>query len=1071
MFEIISLGRMDFLLAVLNGLAILTADDGPAGYGGLVALGLIIGVVLALLRGIVTQKLELQYVLAGWLLFSCLFVPKTTVTVEDIYTGETTTVANVPLGPAAIGSITSTVGVTLADAFGTVFAVPSLTTTGYMDSLEIINAMRSMDYGAANDGDAANALNAVDLQRSMRAYLIDCVYYDMAMDLPTHDVTAAELRESTDLLTAIEVNSNTWFTTVYLVEGDQDGQTLTCDDAYTQLSTFVRTRFMPAWETYIASLLGLTDTSTQMQDALDAIFGVGRDAQTYMLNALIKRELELAEVGYHAQADNAAGVLMRVQAMEQRRTQWAAEQSLWAEMARPAIAFIEGFFYAVSPFMGFLFTLGAPGISLFSRYLLLAVWIQLWMPVLAVTNLYITIAASSDLQRIASGGTDPLTIVGLDSVWTETASWLAFGGSMVAATPLLTLILITGSYFALTRLTDRLAGADHVNERIQSPDIMAPAALAATGAMGMQTAAYTSDPMHGLHRTGLPNVLPSVNLSSDIRSSVQSAQAAQEQAAKDWTVAFSSGLDLSNQKGREQFISNLNSTGLAGSFSQSDAVVQRMAQSAMESAGAFRNWSQEERDQVQAAIGVAVQQGAGARGRAGIDEALSNVRSISDTQRKEIGDRIEKFVGTNSDEMAQLSEKVQQDASEGVSSRFFTAMRVEDATKWAEAQRDSKSASDSFERADSMSRSSMLRQDVKIQAIGYQSSTQGWDGELLRLVSAHKLDMSEVEDNAGYWSRSGAMDHNTALASAAALALAEGPHAARVELAEALADHGFGTPHMELGDPMHGHEIGDRAVTHGSASHAVSSEVSRLNPSLRTSVRNDVYDKVASESELDTRGRAAAESFFAGKKEGNVAKVQSALSDLDRVINAQRAEHFESTFEETRGFLKAVQDFDLAGQFGEVEVNFHATREAASAFYSAHSKALASGSDPNGAMIAGLAASLRGYGKGFDEAVEARRERAYEEALSLGFPGAAAEFYANQNVLWQERIDVSVSRMIGHDERFEHVKGETKELLGEKAYSMLSRAATAEPVARKHYLDGALSIYKHRQEAVADPVP
>lgn len=1071
MFEIISLGRMDFLLAVLNGLAILTADDGPAGYGGLVALGLIIGVILALLRGIVTQKLELQYVLAGWLLFACLFVPKVTVTVEDIYTGETTTVANVPLGPAAIGSITSTIGVTLADAFGTVFAFPSLTTTGYMDSLELIHAMRSMDYGAANDGDAANALTAVDLQRSMRAYLIDCVYYDMAMDLPTHDVTAAELRESTDLLTAIEVNSNTWFTTVYLVEGDQDGQTLTCAEAYTELSTFVRTRFLPAWETYIASLLGLTDTSTQMQDALDAIFGVGRDAQTYMLNALIKRELELAEVGYHAQADNAAGVLMRVQAMEQRRTQWAAEQSLWAEMARPAIAFIEGFFYAVSPFMGFLFTLGAPGITLFSRYLLLAVWIQLWMPVLAVTNLYITIAASSDLQRIATGGTDLLTIVGLDSVWTETASWLAFGGSMVAATPLLTLILITGSYFALTRLTDRLAGGDHVDERIQSPDIMAPAALAATGAMGMQTASYTSDPMHGLYRTGLPNVLPSVNLSSDVRSSVQSAQAAQEQAARDWTVAFSSGLDLSNQRGREQFISNLNTTGLAGSFSQTDAVVQRMAQSAMESSGAFRNWSQEERDQIQAAIGVAVQQGAGARGRASIDQALSNVRSISDTQRKEIGDRIEKLVGTNSDEMAQLSEKVQQDASEGISSRFFAAMRIEDATKWADSQRDSKTASESFERADALSRSSVLRQDIKIQAIGYQSSTQGWDDELLKLVSAHRLDMSEVEDNAGFWSRSGAMDHDTALASAAALALAEGPHKARIALAETLAEHGFGTPRMELGDPMHGETISDRAVAPGSAAHAVSSELSRLNPALRTSVRDDVNDRITSETELDARGRAAAESFFAARKEGNAAKVESALSDLDRVINAQRAAHFESTFEDTRGFLKAVQDFDVAGQFGDFEINVNALREAGSAFYGARSKALAAGSDANGAMTAGLAASLRGYGKGFDEAVEARRERAYEEAQALGFPSAAAEFYANQNVLWQERIDVSTSRMIGNDEKFEQIKAETKELLGDKAYSMLNRAATAEPVAKKHYLDGALSIYKHRQDAAAESVP
>lgn len=1071
MFEIISLGRMDFLLAVLNGLAMLTADDGPAGYGGLVALGLVIGVILALVRSVVTQRLELQWVLAGWLLFACLIVPKVTVTVEDIYTGDTTTVANVPLGPAAIGSITSTVGVTLADAFGTVFAFPSLTSAGYMDSLELINAMRTMDYGAANDGDAASNIPAIDLQRSMRAYLIDCVYYDMAMDLPAHDVTAASLRESADLLSAIRVNSNTWFTTVYLVAGDEDGQTLTCADAYTQLSAFVQSRFLPAWETYIGSLLGLTDTSTQMQGALDALFGVGRDAQVYMLNTLIKRELELSEVGYHAQADNPAGVLMRVQAMEQRRTQWAAEQSLWAEVARPAIAFLEGFFYAVSPFMGFLFTLGAPGIALFSRYLLLAVWIQLWMPVLAVTNLYISIAASSDLQRLASGGTDPLTMVGLDSVWTETASWIAFGGSMVAATPLLTLILITGSYFALTRLTDRFGGSDHVDERIQSPDIMAPGALAAVGAGGMQTPAYTSDPMHGLHRTGLPNALPSVNVSSDIRSSMQSAQAAQEQAAHDWTVSLSSGLDLSHQRGREQFISNLHTSGLSGSFSQTDAVVERIANSAMEGVGSFRNWSQEDRDQMQAAIGVAMQNGGSVKGRASLDDALSNIRAISDTQRKEIGDRIEKLVSTNSDEMAQLSEKVQQDASEGSTSRFFTAMRIEDATKWADAQRDSRSASESFERADSLSRSNVLRQDIKLQAIGFQASSQGWDDELLKLVSAHRLDMEKVEDNAGFWSRHGEMDHETALASAAALALAEGPAATRMALAEQLAEHGFGTPAMKFGDPTRGESLLQRTPAAGGARSTVSKELNNLDAGSRASLREDVTQHLDSEGDLQTRGEAAAHSFFEAKREGNAEKVKSALSQLDQVITAQRAQHFESTFEQERGFLKAVQDFDLAGQIADFEVNGHALREASSAFFQAEERVLRAGASPEQAAAAGLAASWRGYNKGFDEAVEVKRQRAFEEARQFGLPEPAARFYADQNVLFQERLDVSVSRMLGNDEGYERNKEEVKELLGEKAYVMLNRAATAEPVAKKAYLDGAVAIYKNRRDTEATPPP
>lgn len=1064
MFEILSIGRVDFLIAVLNALAMLTADDGPAGYGGLVALGLLIGVVLALLRGIVTQRLELQWVLVGWLLFACLFVPKVTVTVEDIYTGATTTVANVPLGPAAIGSISSTVGITLADAFGTVFVVPSLTSTGYMDSLEIINALRTMDYGGANDGDPANVLVGVDLQRSMRAYLIDCVYYDMGMDLPTHDVTAGELRESADLLTAIEVSANTWFTTVYLVENDQDGQTLTCADAYEQLSTFVQTRFLPAWETYIASLLGLTDASTQVQDALDAILGVGRSAQTYMLNALIKRELELAEVGYHAQADNAAGVLMRVQAMEQRRTQWAAEQSLWAEMARPAIAFIEGFFYAVSPFMGFLFTLGAAGVTIFVRYLLLAVWIQLWMPVLAVTNLYITIAASSDLQRIASGGTDPMTMAGLDTVWTETTSWLAFGGSMVAATPLLTLILLTGSYFALTRLTDRLAGADHVNERVQSPDIAAPAAFAAAGVMGMQSAAYTSDPMHGLHRTGLPNVLPSINLGSDIRSSVQSSQAAQEQAARDWSVSFSSGLDLSHQQGREQFVSNLNSTGVSGTFSQTDQVVQRMMQSAVEGSAVLRNWSQEDRDSLQAAIGVGLQQGRGAQGRAEIDAVLSNVRAISDTQRKEIGDRIERMVGTNSDEMAQLSSKVQQDASEGTSSRFFMAMRVEDATKWAEAQRDSQTASESYERATALSQSSGLRQDIKIQAIGHQSSSEGWDDDLLRLVASHRLDMSTVEDNAGFWSRSGAMDHDTALASAAALALGAGPREARLDLAETLAAHGFGTPELHIEEPTQNESLSDHSAMMGRAADAVSGKLTPLDADDRARIRFNVESNIASASDLNARGQAAAEKFFLAKKEGNVAKVESAMHDLERVINAQRAAHFESTFEETRGLLKAVQDFDMAGQFGDFEINAEAIESAGSAFQGAYRQAIEAGGSQAEAAVAGFSASLRGYGVGFDEAVDARRERAFEEARSLGFPESAARFYADSSVLWQERIDKATPRMLGDDEEFERLKAQAKETLGEKGLGMLTRAATAEPVSKKHYLDGALSIYRSRSQ-------
>lgn len=1064
MFEIICLGRVDFLVAVLNGLAMLTADDGPAGYGRMVALGLLVGVVLTLIRGVVTQRLDLQWVLAGWLLFTCLFVPKVTVVIEDVYTGATTTVANVPLGPAIIGSITSTVGVTLADAFVTVFAVPSLTNAGYMDSLQLIQAMRTVDYGAANDGDATAVVSGIDVQRSMRAYLVDCVYYDISMDLATHSVTLAELRESDDLLSAIEVQSQSWFTTVFLQEGDLDGQTLTCTEAYQQLSTFMRTRFVTAWESYIGSLLGLEDTAVRMQSAVDALFGVGRNGQLFMLNALIKRELELAEVGYHAQANNPAGVIMRVQAVEQRRTQWAAEQSMWAEMARPAIAFIEGFFFAVSPFMAFLFTLGAPGVALFGRYLLLAVWIQLWMPVLAVSNLYITIAASSDLATLSNGGTNPLTIVGLDSVWTETASWLAFGGSMVAATPLLTLILLTGSYFALTRLTDRLAGADHIDEKVQSPNILSPAAVAGMGALGVQTAANTSDPIHGMHRTGVQSVLPSVNFSSDIQSSVRSAEAAQRQATHEWSSAASTGLDLSHQQGREQFISNLRSSAISGTSSKTDQLVERMVQSAVEGAGVFRTWSDEERSTLQAAIGAGVQRGGGVQARSHIDAALQTVTSISDTQRKEIGDRIEKMVGANSDEMAQLSERVQQDESEGSSSRFFEAMRVDDSAQWAKSQRAARSASESFERASSMARNSTLRQDLKIQAIGHQADAEGWDSELLKLVSEYRLDMSRVEDLAGFWSRAGYMDHDAALPAAAALVLAGGGHQSRMALAHELDRHGFGSEAVQE-SPERNSELAVNTPRSTEITESVEKELGRARPVQRDDVVRGVDEQISSSEDLWSRGQAAAEQFFEAKRSENGAKASVALKKLEEVVTEQRASHFESTLGEAESLLGAIQNFDFRGQFGNFSINAQALTEAGRTFSEVRQRILATGGSVQSANIAAVTASLRAYGTGFEEAVEGLKGTEYRSAIDMGFPEAAAKLYATESVVWQQSLEKLFPSLLGRDLEFERLKEETRGVMGDEATNALLRAATAEPVSKRYDLEGALAIYKSRSQS------
>ncbi len=163
-----------------------------------------------------------------------------------------------------------------------------------------------------------------------------------------------------------------------------------CDDAWADLSAYVATAFTPALRRSLAATLGLSEAEvdTAVQSSLDAIAGAGVDAQNYMIMAaagfLPKGEAQVyAEIGHW---DAAA---MITQAAQQRNTQWAAEETLFARIVRPMMTFFEAFLFAVSPLMVFAVGLGIIGIRMIGKYLLFGLWIQLWQPILAVVNLYI----------------------------------------------------------------------------------------------------------------------------------------------------------------------------------------------------------------------------------------------------------------------------------------------------------------------------------------------------------------------------------------------------------------------------------------------------------------------------------------------------------------------------------------------------------------------------------------------------------------------------------------------------------------------------------------------------------
>ena len=1062
MFDIISIGNSDLLIAVLNGIAILTAADGPAGYGGLVALGLLIGLVITLARGIVTQRIDIQWVLVGWLLYAVLFIPKVTVTVEDVYDGTTTAVDNVPLGVGAIGGVTSTIGITLTEAFGTAFAFPSMTASGYSDALDILNAMRDMDYGDANDGSAAANNPNVDFQRTLRGYLKDCVLLDINMALAGDGVTWEQLRTSPDLLADIQVDSTIWFTTTYLNAAQPDGTTQTCTAAYAAIVGFVDGNFRPAWHEYIADQLSLDDAVVGVQESMDALFGVGKDAQAFMMNSLIARELRLADLGYHAAADNTAGVIMRTQAIEQRRTQWATEQSLFLEVARPLIAYIEAFFYAVSPFMAFLFTLGSMGITLFARYLLLAIWIQLWMPVLAINNLYIHIGASNQLQAIDAGGTDVISMIGMESVWTETATWIATGGMMAAATPLLTLVLISGSYFAFTRLTDRMGGADTINERIGSPDVLQPAAVGVAGANFFEVANSQRDPVQGDILTGAAGVVPHINVGSSLSNDVSSARQSQQQAVSQWAVGASQGLDVRRSEEMQQFARNLSAESTSSSHTEVDNVLDQMSRAAVQDNQFFNQMSSEERSILQGAIGASLGAGGGPKGApvsgsGSVNGMLQQIESLSEGQREQIADRISQMASSESGFRTQLANAIEQTAAEGEVSQYARALGVSDSTQFRETQQDVASTTRSFNELSALRTTVGVNQSVPITAFGNSTRDEESLRELTGLAAKHGVNMDEVASDVGVWTSNGLIhDRNAAYAASIGTHLTDGDADSRADLARFMADR-FGNVTPDLSDPLFTQGAPN---LYGEATDNVEPNVVGA-PFSGAAFGAGVDAGLSEFGSGNAEAREAVQRFFEANQAGNAERREEALRDLDDIVNRNRADFAEATFQSDRGILEVVGDYDVSEGIGTATTQFGTSiGYAAAAYQVAKREALENGHSAFSAQLAGLGALGGGWNEGFQEVVTQKYDRFYNEASEAGLPPVAAQYYADDAIWMDQSIDQAFSRYVGWDEEFNSRRDQVDELLGSEGRQMLERAANTEGEKGDRILGDAVSIYR-----------
>ena len=465
----------------------------------------------------------------AWLLYALMFGPTARVAIEDAYSGAVRVVDNVPLGPAAVGSLMSNVGYGVSRLFEQAFATPAMTDTGFADPLQTLMSVRKGTLSRIALGSANSPTPGADIERSFINYVADCTLYDVDIGNRSIDDILRDPSWDTALRSDLNVP-----TTELVLGGDP--QLLPCDAAWTALSDYTTVEFIPALLSNLQAQMRLAapgDVTNKVQFALDAIAGAGVDAQNYMVMTAMVGFLEKGIVQTHENIGQWELAATTEQAAQQRNAQWAAEQTLFTRIVRPMMTFFEGLIFAITPLMAFTIALGPAGIAMTGKYLLFGLWIQLWMPIMAIINLYLHMAIARDLDALQNtANLDVPSILSLYKLDFLLQDYLATGGMLAASTPAISLMLIYGSAITATHLAGRLQGGDYIDEKISSPDVMRPAPALAMSPI-MEHA-----PLRGTTTTGADNVL----WRADVGQSVQRDLSSKERVAQEASRQFTSGL-------------------------------------------------------------------------------------------------------------------------------------------------------------------------------------------------------------------------------------------------------------------------------------------------------------------------------------------------------------------------------------------------------------------------------------------------------------------------------------------------------------------------------------------------
>ena len=556
------LGDIPTFTSVLNAVGMVFqtgAFTGPglglgaaAGVGLLASLGvmLLAGGAVAMLKGSGGGIGNLAMLLVLIVVYSAGTRP-VTLQVEDYYTGTATTVANIPFALAVPAAIISSVTRSVSNSMETAFSTTdgnaiALTSDGFTSPLQLMLSMRGGKYGLP---DADPFLTA-----NIKVFVLDCVAGSAGFDAQAY--TKQNIPGIANPVAYITQPSvyHGGLTTIFST-ANPAGIGSACADAAVNLQNKMNAFVAPGTAAPIAGYLNANmnkraSPNTAVPNVYSAddlvelhgkmingVWGASQTAQDWMITALTAGAISDS---YNCSLANSSlatynqCTMTMTQAMEQWKVDAAGGATGFSKAMQPAMNILLAMFFGFAPLIFiFMMMAGAHGLGILVKFMFFGMWTQTWLPFAVVINYIGQVMVKNEFTRLAAAAPNGLNPATVPAFYDALSIKLAILSDMLAAVPLISMALLSGSVYGLTHVANNM-GKDKVDEKGAAPHAQETGAVMNTAPVGSQNEARGVMNPHTVGVTAGGSTLPSLS----VGATAQQAHANAEKSAVAASTAY-----------------------------------------------------------------------------------------------------------------------------------------------------------------------------------------------------------------------------------------------------------------------------------------------------------------------------------------------------------------------------------------------------------------------------------------------------------------------------------------------------------------------------------------------------